>query len=244
MYSQHPALLTPPDDTTLWRYMSFTKFASILAKDALFFVRADHLGDPYEGTLGLLNFIEGSSGHSAHENPDTWRMKRDNFEAMKKLHLVNCWHENEYESEAMWSRYSNFEDGIAIKTSFRSLADSLTCESTVEISRVLYLDYERDKIPEGFMFAPLLCKRKHFEHEKEVRAFIFDFPDTGSDGYAVFKQTPGDYYGVDVSVLVEEVVLAPSAAPWLEEVVQTIANKFGLNVPIWKSSLGEKPFGV
>ena len=206
--------------------------------DALFFVRADHLGDPYEGALGLRNFTEEDRGRGAH----VLRMKKDGFEAMKKLHLVNCWHENEYESEAMWSRYSNFEDGVAIKTNFRALADSLTCESHVDISRVLYLDYERDRIPDGFMFGPLLCKRKNFEHEREVRAFIFDIPDSGPDGYMIFKQTPGDYFGINVSVLVKEVVLAPSAAPWLEGTTQAILSKFGLDVSVRRSSLAERPY--
>lgn len=241
MYKKHPALITPPDDAILWRYMSFTKFVSLLAKDALFFVRADHLADPFEGTLGLANLTELGS---EHENPNSLPTMLSIFEYMKNLHLVSCWHENDYESAAMWSMYSNFEDGIAIKTNFRSLADSLTCETPVEISRVLYLDYERDRIPDGFMFAPLLCKRKSFEHEKEVRAFVTDTPDKGPDGNAILKHTPGDYYGVDVSVLVREVVLAPSSVPWLEEIAQTTLNKFGLDVPVWKSGLSTRPYWI
>ena len=244
MYNEHPALNRPPDDATLWRYTSFTKFVSLLARNALFFVRADHLDDPYEGTLGLLNLTERKLVYGERENPSSLPLLMSGFENMKKLHLVNCWHENEYESEAMWSRYSNLEDGVAIKTTFRSLADSLTCESPVEISRIFYLDYERDWVPEGFMFAPLLCKRKNFEHEREVRAFVTDIPDKGSDGYAIFKQTPGDYYDVDVSVLVKEVVLAPSSVPWLEEIAKTTLDKFGLEVPVRKSSLSEKPYSV
>ena len=239
MYKKHPALITPPDDTTLWRYMSFTKFVSILAKNALFFVRPDHFEDPFEGTLGLRNITELKS---RHEDPRALATMLNAYGAMKKLHLVNCWHENEHESEAMWSRYSDFEDGIGIKTNFRSLADSLTCEAPVEISRVLYLDYEQDWVPDGFMFAPLLCKRKSFEHEREVRAFVTDIPDKGPDGNAIFKETPGDYYDVDVSVLVKEVVLAPFSMPWLEEIARTTLGKFGLNVPVRKSSLSAKPY--
>ncbi len=239
MYRKHPALNTPPDDATLWRYMSFTKFVSLLAKNALFFVRADHFADPFEGTLGPVNLAELGQ---EQENPNSLPTMLRAFETLKKLHLVNCWHENDFESAAMWSIYSSIEDGIAIKTNFRSLADSLTCETLVEISRVLYLDYERDRIPDGFMFAPLLCKRKSFEHEREVRAFITEIPDTGPDGYAILPDTPGDYYDVDVSELVKEVVLAPFSVPWLEEIAQTTLNKFGLGVPVRKSSLSTGPY--
>ena len=198
-------------------------------------MRVDHLKDPYEGSLGLPNLIEDPSGFPV--------MARS-FEWMKNIHVVNCWHENEYESEAMWSLYSNIDDGIAVRTNFRSLADSLVCESPVEISRVLYLDHEQDRIPDGVMFGPLLCKRKSFEHEREVRAFVTETPEVGRDNNALPFRTPGNYYDVDVSTLVKEVVLPPFSEPWLEEITQTILNRFGLDVPVRKSSLGEKPYWV
>ena len=45
----------PPADAVLWRYMSFTKFVSLLTKKSLFFARADKLGDPFEGSLSQVN---------------------------------------------------------------------------------------------------------------------------------------------------------------------------------------------
>ena len=53
MYKEMPQFIPPPVDAALWRYISFTKFVSLLAKNALFFVRADRLDDRFEGTLGL-----------------------------------------------------------------------------------------------------------------------------------------------------------------------------------------------
>ena len=55
MYEEHPSFKSPPDDAVLWRYMDFTKFVSLLDKRALFFVRADKLGDPFEGTITKVN---------------------------------------------------------------------------------------------------------------------------------------------------------------------------------------------
>ena len=49
MHKEHEYLDIPPDDVVLWRYMDFTKFVSLLEKSALFFPRADKLGDPFEG---------------------------------------------------------------------------------------------------------------------------------------------------------------------------------------------------
>lgn len=43
---------SPPKSQTLWRYMSFSKFISLLSARAVFFARADTFRDPFEGALG------------------------------------------------------------------------------------------------------------------------------------------------------------------------------------------------
>ena len=55
MYKEHPDFKTPPQEALLWRYLDFTKFVALLDASALFFVRADKLGDPFEGTLSPVN---------------------------------------------------------------------------------------------------------------------------------------------------------------------------------------------
>jgi hypothetical protein len=50
MYKEHEVFQLPHDrDTYIWRYMDLTKLVSILDSRALWFSRADHLGDPFEG---------------------------------------------------------------------------------------------------------------------------------------------------------------------------------------------------
>ncbi len=39
-------------DTTIWRYMSFTKLIALLSQEGLYFSRCDTFGDPFEGALG------------------------------------------------------------------------------------------------------------------------------------------------------------------------------------------------
>ena len=39
----------PEDTDTVWRYMSFEKFADILATESLFFTRVDRYDDKFEG---------------------------------------------------------------------------------------------------------------------------------------------------------------------------------------------------
>ena len=58
MYKEHQDLTPPSPDATLWRYMDFTKFASVLEKQSLFFARANELEDPFEGYLPYLTRAE------------------------------------------------------------------------------------------------------------------------------------------------------------------------------------------
>ena len=46
MYAEHGSFRPPPEEAVLWRYMDFTKFVSLLSTNALYFARADTLGDP------------------------------------------------------------------------------------------------------------------------------------------------------------------------------------------------------
>ncbi len=41
--------------TKIWRYLSFTKFVSLLATKSLFFSRADKLNDKFEGSFSDFN---------------------------------------------------------------------------------------------------------------------------------------------------------------------------------------------
>ena len=41
----------PKDKDTVWRYMSFEKFANILGTESLFFSRADQYDDKFEGYI-------------------------------------------------------------------------------------------------------------------------------------------------------------------------------------------------
>ena len=51
MSKELKGIIQPKDNATLWRYMSFEKFASILATESLFFSRADKYDDKFEGYI-------------------------------------------------------------------------------------------------------------------------------------------------------------------------------------------------
>ena len=65
---------------------------------------------------------------------------------MRRFVLISCWHENPYESEAMWKLYSRETDGIAVKTNFGSFKQSLISNTSTYVGRVNYINYESDFI--------------------------------------------------------------------------------------------------
>ena len=215
MYEEHPNFEPPKNDAVLWRYMDFTKFVSLLETQSLFSARADKLGDPFEGAYSKVN---------ATLRPMLYEGKIPEFglqqiaaveKEARRFTTINCWHEANHESAAMWRLYSRERDGIAIKTDFKSLNQSFTCSDKIFIGKVNYVDYDTAFIPEGSLFFAYLHKRQSFEHEKEVRAITLNMPtrdgkiDLSQEVYAI-----GAYYAVDLSLLVQEVIVALYADDW------------------------------
>ena len=233
--------ISPELDAVLWRYLDFTKFVSLLDREALFFARADKLGDPFEGSLSKVNVALHPVLYKDHP-PDSRSQLTPFLRALPRFMLINCWHERAHESAAMWRLYSRWTDGLAIRTTFKSLRECFTGSPDVMIGRVSYIDYDTTFINESNAMAPYLHKRTSFEYEHEVRAVTMNVP--SQDG-AVDLSTDicdtGLYYDVDIALLVEEVVVAPHAEDWFVELVQSVAARYNLKVPVRRSSLADAP---
>ena len=229
MYKEHSAFDPPPQDCILWRYMDFTKYISLLDRQALFFARADTLDDPFEGSV-----TEATPRLPGEHTGGLVALRR----AMRSNIFVNCWHESDDESAAMWKLYAR-EAGIAVRTTFSDLVKGIQTEQRIYIGRVNYIDYVMDPMPTGNAFTPFLHKRKSFEHEREVRAVSEEWE--GSKFYEeLVPQGDGKYYEVDVQTLVGEVVVAPFCQDWLFELVESTTEKYGLTNRVRRSTL-EKP---
>ena len=244
----------PEAHCNLWRYMDFAKYVSMLATSSLFFTRADKFNDLFEGAKGLrknknkwdkyyLYFFkmaiknppEGHECNLTDQQIDLQAKKLlKNLEARgendRKHTYVNCWHENTFESEAMWRLYSSFLDyAVAVKTSYKNLYLSLGRNPSINIGRVKYIDLQHkySEINGAFW-----RKRKSFEHEKEVRAIIMDHK----------HPNEGILINCDLSILVEEVFVSPRAKDWFVYLINDVNTKYGLNVKANRSELSEEPF--
>ena len=261
MYKEHPAFNPPPDDGVLWRYMDFTKFVSLLESRALFFVRADKLGDPFEGAPAIKNkelHIKAYVSRPPKENVLQYFAPRDQWPRIAEEHvqermaywrkqrkfiLVSCWHESSHESAAMWRLYARETDGVAVKTDFSSFKKSFKSSEDIFVGQVEYVDYEETLIPEYNLFSSYLHKRQDFKHEQEVRAITTTWPKTVDE----VNQPPdicdvGRNYEVDLSLLIKEVIVAPYADDWFLDLIRSVTvHRYGLEVPVVRSDLAQKP---
>ena len=206
MYKELPGILHPSPKDTLWRYLSFEKFASLLSTKSLYFATADQFKDqdPFEGHLPLLidKLYEQHTQRLGEEGSQTVLKL---WEDWRKWVMCSCWYHGDHESMAMWDRerYGRHNSGIAIKTTMQCLEDSFTHEEgvNVRIGKVEYIDYQYLDVPPDILdmhtiYTPFFYKRKEFEYEKEVRAIIDASPYIKERFYKVkvgFSLKPEDF---------------------------------------------------
>ena len=250
MYKKLTNFEVPPENANLWRYMDFTKFVSLLDKQALFFARGDLLNDPFEGRFPKANAAVRPQLFKQQATEEVMRAYLAIFKNSRQSILLNCWHENAYESAAMWKLYAKDSAGIAIRTNFNDFTSSLIDDQDIYVGKIKYIDYDSDVVPEGTVIDPFLYKRPSFNHEQEVRAIIrsaahfllgddpsFKIEESGTFSFV----GSGVYSRVDLGRLVQEVIVSPYADEWFHELVQSVAQRYGLTAPIRRSSLFDKP---
>ena len=224
--------------------MDFSKYVALISKRALYFARADKLGDPFEGSTTQLTRSIFDAQLTEHFKPDIVAKlsvgASDFREWVRQWVFVNCWHMNECESAAMWRLYARTTDAVAIQSTYARLAGTLP--ESILIGEVWYVDYDRTVIPETNLFYALMHKRRSFEHEHELRAVWMDMPKEES---AVLARAPnpedGRYVPVDLGQLVERVLVAPTAPSWFRDAVQSVTECYRCGFPVLQSALDAKP---
>ena len=178
MYIKVNTIESPENELTkIWRYMDFTKFVSILDRESLFFADFKSFEDLFEGQFpngNRIQVMEKLTKHFAGNSSMMEYIQKENpiDRDTKGLHSLGnfciCgWHENDYESAAMWKLYSDLEKGIAIQSTFKNLKECfLGDEPEVAIGKVEYLNYNEDSIPWGnklYIYKPFgFCCKNNF----------------------------------------------------------------------------------
>jgi len=226
--------------------MDFTKFVSLIDKSSLFFARADTFKDPFEGSYPRINVEARKSIFNTVEDKKSIPKKMVSLSTIYVLWprytAINCWHVNEYESAAMWNLYLKTNKGIAIRTTYNLLKESIVDKEDVHLGLVKYIDYNKEYINANNCFEPFVHKRKSFEHEREIRAIVGKNPsdDNGID-FSIENIDSGLYIKVDLNVLISQIIVAPDSPKWFKELVSSILNKYGFYYTIGQSMLNEGP---
>ena len=231
----------PDVSATLWRYMSFAKFCSLLERRALFFSLVADMEDGYEG------FIfpppprnQGDRRHQAE------RVGSGVLHMIARSALVSCWTKSCHESALMWKAYAGAE-GVAVHTTLQDLQKSIRSvgEPPVTFGQVDYVDYLEQEVTR-FGWAPLFHKRIEYRGEEELRAILpgppWDNVVTDPAGPEIrldpdVAEQRGRYVPVDLAILVKEVVVSPHSATWFAEIVKSVVRKSGIRARVTPSTI-------
>lgn len=231
-------------NATIWRYLDFTRFVSLLDQSALFFPVAKLLQDPYEGGPSSLE----PNGHlsSLPSKMETTGPHQGAF-SDRELVLISSWHMSETESHAMWKIYGGGPEGLAIQSCVERLRKSIRAQNEfpIYVDTVKYRDsFESQSSCELPRFFE---KLRPYEYEKEVRAVIdlrsryrqsqLPFSDLEKRQFQELLSNGGLYINVDIDTLVERIVLSPEVPRWFSDLVASVLDRYNMKVPLSPSLL-------
>ncbi|RJW22732.1 DUF2971 domain-containing protein [Lachnospiraceae bacterium TM07-2AC] len=211
------------DDEEIIRYMSLSKFMSLLTFKELFFTNVKVFEDAHEGEIPASffkgwneNFEEGYKNIQSHINP------------VRNVY-ANCWNKfNGQESYALWKIYTDEDSGVAIKTTVGKLKKALN-NKKIKVYEMKYIDsFENKNISVRFpkfefheVLSPLreVYKIKPYSYEEEIRALFLEISD----------EEPGKMVEIDLNELIETVYVSPFAKKWFSDLIRETIKKYGLN---------------
>lgn len=257
--------LTEADlDSIVWRYMTFSKFISLLTYQALWFSKLNTLQDQNEGTLPVpaKNNMhnEFQKWKTLFVDPDLHRqineMPNRNVEDGRELTVVNCWFLGDCESQRMWDEYAGVSEGVAVKSTIRKLCRYIFVDPECsQIGKVRYVDldkhdmtlYEASQAHERAFLKDI----NNYSHEQEIRLVTMNLKTpwcVNMNGNPLTEQEytgknmnnfdcQGLYIKVDFRNLIDSIILAPHAAKWFEMLIQRIFDLSKLNIVVERSQI-------
>lgn len=207
-------------DMGLWRFMSLEKLIWILSHKKLILSRLDTLNDPHECAISLGAFllrVENNKGFKKLLLDLLLKASKANC----ALIFVNCWYFNDDESEAMWRLYCGPNTGVAIRSTYQRVINSLTDSMDVYMGLVKYIDYEKESIPGDDMFCRVMHKRKAFIHEQEVR--IVKQLSMSNLDTTLPERLEIEF---DFETIIDNIYVNPYASEWYYDAVQEVIAKY------------------
>ena len=193
------------------------------------------LSDPLEGypTLGDILHVESMSSPK-REALSIANKKRT--EILRTYAYVSCWCQSATENDFMWKAYGTSAGGVLVQTRFGKLVRLLP--KYVSIGKVIYVSDTSTSEDGDRRFQKL----EYYRFENEIRATFFGDQNPCWDAkYREEIESGEDATGFDVKVnlteLVETVVVQPDAPDWVVRVVQEVSKRYHACWPIDRSAL-------
>jgi hypothetical protein len=246
---------------TIWRYLTFPKFISLLATSALWFSKLGVLEDALEGTIPGPTRAQMKSQDRAMEDwfPDEWRKQQvrgfveRNEEDGRELVVANCWFVGERESRPMWDAYVKNDEGVAIRSTAECLANSLfVSHECWWMGKVKYVDlasYDRMDVYEGHQaYLRAFLKDEKYASENELRVATMNWVTPGclnpdgspqterqKSGLVYSRDRGGILVGANLGRLMKEIRTAPGTSEWHHNLIALLISGARIPCPVVRS---------
>lgn len=225
----------------LWKYFRPERFISTLLDSKIYFASANQFIDPFEGAVAVQLNAPPPDPRYAEMDPT----ERAFFE-LKRLTKISCWHRAAYESDAMWKLYAGEHKGIAICTTPDRMRAAfkpfrLKPEHGVEdlwAGPVEYVDLTQVRMKGVDMLDRFFFKHRAFEWEREFRLAISL---RMAEEFAVQIPPDGIFVDVDLTTLVDRIVLGSTITVEERAIVAEHVRRVGLADRLEQSTLLGKP---
>jgi len=244
--------------------MDLDKFLSLITSGKLFFTRACHFEDTWEGVTSPRNIdtavLDEIVDNSINKSPDLQAIKRMGITTVQQRlknaifassldvdlryrYAISCWSMHCHDTDFLWKVYSSTKNGIAIQTTFGRLKAAFCNESrNVHVGKVTYMDYEKTALPFGNAFSNIMHKRNCYAYENEIRAVVWEGEAIPPSHEArAFYSEKGELVSIDINSLAEAIYLSPQSGTSFGDAINSIVAKYGYAIPVLKSRLLEPP---
>jgi hypothetical protein len=136
-------------------------------------------------------------------------------------------------------QYAPGKESIAIRTNYRTLRLMMPSEPVagcVFMGRVRYIDYARERIPEGNGMWQMMHKQKHYDFEREIRVLTQPF-----FGGRRSPLEEGWMVDVDPGALIQGVHVAPGASEEFRARMEQLCRTYGVAAKVLPSALDAQP---
>lgn len=231
-------------DTVLTRYMSKSKFLSLL-NDGLYLSKVTKFKDELEGILPYFN-----------KDNDSSLLNREKIRKSLDWVYVSCWYNDSIESNAMWELYGENNEAIAIQTSARKLQNLYLNKNREMQSYFDCVEYKNPDLEtfekhspitvltnflanEGspeVIYSALFSFYKHiaYKSENEIRLAVVD------SNANINKENTNNGIILEVEntiELIDKVIVSPSSTEKFKNETQALLNSYKVSIEVSDSQI-------